>query len=133
MRIRRLIDPSRAVPAGQPLDLYAQPGQTIVPGAVTSLLLDLAVVVEPGQTLLVIGTPALFGAHIFADPTLRTSEDPVAALTLTVHTVAPTIVPEGVPVARGLVLDAPAESYYEDASIDVRMARPGLDFSDPGR
>lgn len=133
MRIRRLIDSSRAVPAGRPLDLYAQPRQIVTPGAVVELLLDLAAVVEPGQTLLVIGTPALAAAGIVAHPTLRTSSDPVGALTLDVSATHPAAVPEGVPIARGLVLDTPAESYYEDASIDARMARPGLHFSDPER
>lgn len=133
MRIRRLIDPTRPIPAGRPLELYARPGQRANSGAPALIELDLAVLVEPGQAVLVLGTAALAAAGIVAHPTLRTSHDPVGPLTLLLAAATPIDVPVDVPVAIGLVLDAPAETYYEDASIDTRMAPGGLRFGDVDR
>jgi hypothetical protein len=130
MRIRRLLDRSRAVPAARPLELYAHPGQVLTPGRAAEITLDLAVVVETGQAVLVLGTAALAAAGISAHPTLRTTHDPVGPLTLLATAPGPVAVPADVPVAIGLVLDAPAETFYEDASIDARMTPGGLRFTD---
>jgi hypothetical protein len=131
MRIRRLGDPTRPVPTGRPLALFAAAGQVVAPGAVTHLVLDLAASVEPGAALLVLGTEGLAAAGITAHPTLRTATDPLGPLTLMATAPVATPVPEGVQVAIGLVLDAPAETYYEDAALDAAMAEPGLRFDGP--
>jgi hypothetical protein len=131
MRIRRLGDPVRPVPAGRPLALFAVAGQVVTPGAVTHLVLDLAASVEPGAAILLLGTEALAAAGISAHPTLRTAADPLGVLTLMTTAPVATPVPEGVPVAIGLVLDAPAETYYEDVALDAAMAEPGLRFDEP--
>jgi hypothetical protein len=131
MRIRRLGDPARPVPTGRPLVLFAAAGQVVAPGAVTHLVLDRAAAGEPGAAVLVLGTEALAAAGITAHPTLRTATDPLGALTLMATAPVATPVPDGVPVATGLVLDAPAETYYEDAALDAAMAEPGLRFDEP--
>ena len=133
MRIRRLVDLARQVPAGRPLELYARPGQQVLPGAPTHVELDLAAVIEAGQAVLVIGNATLAGAGLLAHPTLRTTHDPIGPLTLLVTAVASTPVPSDAPIAIGLVLDAPAETYYEDAAIDTRMTPGGLRFDDSVR
>lgn len=131
MRIRRLGDQFRDVPPGRPIELFAPGSQVAGPG-VTSLSLDIAAVVERGAALLVLGTPALAATGITAHPTLRTATDPVAPLELLVTAPIATPVPATEPVAIALVLDAPAESYYEDPSIDVLLGPRGLRF-DSGR
>lgn len=130
MRIRRLLDRARPAPSARPLELYAHPDQVVAPEGVTEITLDLAVVVETGQAVLVLGSAALAAAGITAHPTLRTSSDPVGPLRLLATAGRPVPVPTDIPVAIGLVLDAPAETFYEDTSIDAAMAVGGLRFTD---
>ena len=133
MRIRRLVDLTRPVPAGRPLELYARPGQRVDTGSPALIELDLAVLVEAGQAILILGTATLAADGLVAHPTVRTAHDPVGPLTLLVTAATPVSVPVDAPIAIGLVLDAPAETYYEDASIDTRMTPGGLRFDNSDR
>jgi hypothetical protein len=94
--------------------------------------LDLAVRVEPGAALLLIPLPSLLEAGLLATPVLVAATDPLTPLALTVHPLRAASLRAATPIARGIVLDAPIERFYEDEGLDAAMAGPELRF-DAGR
>lgn len=129
MRIRRLADPNKVVDSAAPLLLAPRRAVDLSAGSTVRIELDLAVRVELGTALLISPLPALLEAGLLGATELVTAVDPLAPLAISVRALAPATLPAGRPIARAVVLDAPAERFYEDAALDAELAGPDLALS----
>lgn len=128
MRIRRLADPNKLIQGGAPLLLAPRTAIELAAGTTLRIELDLAVRVELGAALLVVPLPALLEAGVVGVSELVTASDPLAPLALSVRALTPATLQAGRPIARAVVLDAPAERFYEDAALDAELAGHDLTF-----
>ena len=128
MRIRRLTDPNKLIRGGEPLLLAPNKTVELAPDVLVQVELDLAVRVDPGSALLIVPLPSLLEAGVIAAVGVVTASDPLSPLTISVRAIAPATLRPNKPIARGVVLDAPPERFYEDAALDTELAGSELTF-----